>query len=98
MLSGTRVIRKAPNDRIKAPVLVRNKNGKTVSQIANDLGMNKTTLVSLLEHHGYLELRPCGGVQSRYLVSDTAFHAELGHNVTPSNRIGHLEGFNKSAM
>jgi hypothetical protein len=97
-INSTMAVRKAPNDRIKAPILVRNKNGKTISQIANDLQMNKATLVSLLEHHGYLELRPCGGQQSRYLVSDTAFHAERGHNVTPSNRIGHLEGFNRSAM
>jgi hypothetical protein len=97
-IDGARIGRKAPNDRLKAPVLVRDKNGKRIAEIADDLQMNKATLVSLLEHHGYLELRPCGGQQSRYLVSDTAFHAELGHNVTPSNRIGHLEGFNRSAM
>jgi hypothetical protein len=42
-------------------------------------------------------LVPYGSRQSRRLVTETAFHAEVGHNVTPENRIGHLEGYAKAA-
>ena len=81
----------------KREKLTRNKIGLTLSEIAERTGITKPTLAALLEHHGFLELVPHGGRQNRRLVSDTAFHAGVGHNVMPENRIGHLEGYNRAA-
>jgi hypothetical protein len=77
--------------------LWRKRSGLTVSAIADRYGMTVATLKSLLEFHGFLECVPYGGRQRRMLVSETAFHAEVGHNVIPMNRIGHLEGYGKAA-
>jgi hypothetical protein len=97
-LKGERTNKLAPRDQTKAPKVTRDKVGLPVTEIANRLGVNRATLVSLLEHHGYLELAPCGGKQCRYLLSEAALHAGLGHNVNPCNRIGHLEGYSKAAV
>ncbi len=75
-----------------------NKVGMTVKDIASLHSIRSSTLVALLEHHGFLELAPYGGRQNRRLVTDAAFRGEFGHNVIPENRIGHLEGFNRSCV
>jgi hypothetical protein len=85
--------RPTKNDDIKAPVLTREKVGMSVTDIAKGQSMNRETLVSLMEHHGYLELVPYGHGKRKYLVTDTAFHAAVGHNVQPGNRIARLEGY-----
>src|SRR5215813_12668537 len=77
--------------------LWRKRPGLTVSAIAERFGMTVATLKALLEHHGYLECVPYGGRQRRMLVTESDFRAECGHNVTPKNRVGHLEGFAKAA-
>lgn len=71
--------------------------GLRVAEMADRASLSQATLTALLEHHGFLELVPYGGHQRRRLVSDNVVEAGYGHNVTPSNRIGHLEGFNTSA-
>jgi hypothetical protein len=50
-----------------------------------------------MEHHGILELVQFGLDQKRRLVTDTTFHAELGHNVYSTKHIGKLEGHAKSS-
>ena len=84
--------------RKRRPLPSRNRMGMTLATIAQQSGIAVATLTALLEHHGFLELVPFGGLQKRRLVTDEAFRAELGHNVTPANRIGHLEGFNRAAV
>ena len=81
--------------RPRRPRLTRNKRGLTLSEIARQTHMDPPTLTALLEHHGFLELVPYGWKRRR-LVTDTAFHAGVGHNVVPKNRIGHLEGYGKA--
>jgi hypothetical protein len=78
-------------------LLWRDRPGLTLSQIAQRYGLSVSALRSLLEHHGFLECVPYGGRQRRTLVSETAFRAEVGHNVTPVNRVGHLEGYGRAA-
>lgn len=80
------------------PLPSRKRIGMTMTEIAAGAGIAAATLASLMEYHGFLELVPFGGQQKRRLVTDAAFQAELGHNVTPANRIGHLEGFHRAAV
>ena len=83
--------------RKKTKLLTRKKYGLTLNAIAERTGIAKATLVSLMEHHGLLELVQFGIEQKRRLVTEVAYHANLGHNVNPANRIGHLEGQQKAA-
>lgn len=83
--------------RKKAKLLTRKKYGLTLNAIADRTGIAKATLVSLMEHHGLLELVQFGLEQKRRLVTEVAYHAHLGHNVNPANRIGHVEGQEKAA-
>ncbi|MGF7172762.1 hypothetical protein [Azospirillum doebereinerae] len=76
----------------------RNRVGMTLREISEYKSMRRSTLVSLLVSHGFLELVPYGGTQNRMMVTDEAFDGEFGHNVSPDNRIGHLEGFNRSCV
>lgn len=78
--------------------LSRRRIGLTVREIAEKQNLRRSTLVSLLVHHGFLELSPYGGTQNRMLVTKTAFDGEFGHNVLPENRIGHLEGYHRSCV
>jgi hypothetical protein len=72
--------------------------GLTLDAIAERTSMARATLVALLEHHGILELAPCGGTQRRRLLSDVAVRNGLGHNVQPgAKRVAALEGFGKAA-
>lgn len=71
--------------------------GLRVAEFAGKAGIPQATLTALLEHHGFLELVPYGGLQRRRLVPDNVVEAGYGHNVVPSNRIGHLEGYNTAA-
>ena len=84
-------------DQRRSP-LTRNRMGTTLREMAQSQGIRRSTLVSLLVHHGFLELVPYGGSQSRMLVTETAFHGEFGHNVLPASRIGRLEGFHRSCI
>jgi len=84
-------------NRKKAKLLTRNRVGLTLNAIAKRTGIAKPTLVSLMEHHGFLHLVQFGLEQKRRLVTEDAFNAHLGHNVNPANRIGHLEGQGKAA-
>ena len=83
--------------RKKAKLLTRKKYGLTLTAIAERSGIAKATLVSLMEHHGLLELVQFGIEQKRRLVTEVAYHAHFGANVNPANRIGHLEGQEKAA-
>lgn len=79
--------------------LWRDRAGMTLAEIAEQAGIGRETLACLMEHHGYLELVPYGGVQNRRLVTDQAFHAELGHNADASHtRIAHLEGRHRACI
>ena len=82
----------------KLETVTRHRPGMTIADIVSYSSMPRAVLVSLLEHHGYLELAYCGGKQRRMMVTDAAFKADYGHNVYPTNRIGHLEGFNVAAV
>ena len=90
-----KVVSKTNSVRKRAPRLTRNKIGLPVAEVARRLFMSSATLTALLEHHGFLELAPYGR-RRRRLVTDRAFHAEVGHNVTPKNRIAHLEGYGRA--
>ena len=79
--------------KMKRPLLSRDKIGLTVGKIAETNGIDRAVLVALMERHGYLELAPYGGRQSRRLVTDEAFHAGVGHNVDPGKaRSSRLDG------
>jgi hypothetical protein len=68
-----------------------------VSEIAEQSGINRETLSRLLEHHGYLELKPYGGLQNRRLVTNQAYEAKMGHNVDASvSRVAFLEGYRRA--
>jgi hypothetical protein len=83
---------------LRRPPLTRKRRGLTLTQIASTSGINRDTLVTLMQHHGYLELVYVGGTQRRRLVTDDTFRAVIGHNVWPaSHRIGRLEGVGKAA-
>lgn len=82
----------------RKPLVRLGRIGLTITEIASRHFIRRSTLVALMEHHGFLELAPYGGTQSRRLVTEAAFHGEFGHNVHPENRIGHLEGFNRSCV
>lgn len=84
-------------NRKKAKLLTRKKYGLTLNAISERTGIAKPALVSLMEHHGLLALVQFGIEQKRRLVTEAAFHAHLGANVNPANRIGHLEGQGKAA-
>ena len=82
----------------KKPLPSRKKIGLRLPDVSKRTRIPLAALVSLLEHHGYLELVPFGLEQKRRLITETAFKAGVGHNVSPDNRIGHLEGFNKASV
>jgi len=77
--------------------LTRNRWGLTLAQVASKFGLDRSTLVALMTHHGFLELVSYGRGQRRRLVTRMTFVQEFGHNVHPENRIGHLEGRGKAA-
>lgn len=79
------------------PIPTRDRRGLRVPEFAERVGIERATLDALLSHHAFLELRPFGRNQSRLVVSDAAFAAEVGHMVGPKSRIGHLEGHAKAA-
>ena len=83
-------------DKKKRKLLTRHKFGLGVREVAKRAGIAPATLVSLMEHHGILELVQFGLNQKRRLVSDTTFHAEFGHNVYSTKHIA-LEGKAKSS-
>jgi hypothetical protein len=85
-------------ERAKRKLLIRRTIGLTINEVVNRSGIARPTLVSLMELHGLLELVPYGLEQKRRLVTEQAFEAGLGHNVSPANRIGHLEGYGKAAL
>ncbi len=82
----------------KARLPARDKVGVTLNEFATLAGLNRATLVALLEHHGFVELAYYGGRQRRCLVTQTAYDTEFGHNVTPSNRVVRLDGHNRTAV
>jgi hypothetical protein len=88
---GTREARR------RRPQLTRNKRGLPLSEMARRTYMALPTFTALLVHHGFLELVPYGS-RRRHLVTESAFRAEVGHNVYPKNRIGHLEGYRRAAV
>jgi hypothetical protein len=83
--------------RKKRRLPTRRKIGITLNTIAKRTGVERATLVSLMEHHGLLELVQFGLDQRRRMVTKDAYNKNLGHNVNPQNRIGHLEGYGKAA-
>lgn len=85
-------------ERVKRKLLTRHTYGLTINDLVKRSKIARPTLVSLMEHHGLLELVPYGLEQKRRLVTEQAFEAGLGHNVNPANRIGHLEGYGKAAL
>lgn len=70
----------------------------TLSEIAEEVDMDRATLVALMVHHGYLELTFYGGQQRRHLVSDQAISAGLGHNVDASRSRIAAEGMNRCTV
>ena len=84
-------------ERSKRQLPSRRKIGLTLNAIAKRKSIQLATLVALMEHHDLLEMAQFGLDQKRRMVTDNAFKAELGHNVIPANRIGHLEGYGKAA-
>lgn len=85
--------------RMRRPLPSRPMVGVTVTAIADQAGLARETLACMLEHHGYLEMVPYGGRQSRRLVTDRAYAAGLGHNVDSSaTRIARLEGAAKACV
>lgn len=81
------------------PLVWRPKRGLTVSDLAARTGVNRETMATALEHHGYLELVPYGGRQRRRLLTEQAVAAGFGHNADAAHvRIGHLEGFNRASV
>lgn len=84
---------------LRRPCLTRPKVGWPLRQIATHAGLPRETLAALMEHHGYIETVTCGGQQRRRLVTDTAFHAGVGHNADGGGRhIGFLEGHNRATL
>jgi hypothetical protein len=84
---------------LRRPLPSRRKQGLTLQDIAAMAGLQRETLATLMEHHGYLELVPYGGTQRRRLVTKRAFDAGLGHNVDGSRcRIARLEGMSRAAV
>lgn len=82
---------------LRRPLPSRRTQGLTLRDIATMAGLDRETLVALMEHHGYLELVPYGGTQRRRLVTDRAFHAGLGHTADGSHcRIARLEGIGRA--
>lgn len=75
----------------------RDAMGVPVAALAELWGMDQATLRALLEYHGFLSMA-WHNRQRRLLVSNAVFQAGYGHNVTPSNRIGHLEGHNVACV
>ena len=84
---------------LRRPLPRRDKPGMQLREVAEQAGMDRETLARLMEHHGYLELVPYGGRQSRRLVTDAAFHAGWGHNVDPGAiRSPRLDGHASAAV
>lgn len=81
---------------LRRPMPRRDKRGWTLDAIARNAGMDREVLARLMEHHGYLELAYCGGVQRRRLVTDAAYRADLGHNVDPTTRSRRLDGIGRA--
>lgn len=84
---------------LRRPLPARDRRGLTLAEVATVAGLDRETLVSLLGHHGYLELVPFGGRQRRRLITARAFAAGLGHNVDASRtRIGAVEGAHRACV
>jgi hypothetical protein len=81
------------------PMVWRPKRGLTVGDLAQRAGVDRATMASALEHHGYLELVPFGGRQRRRLLTDCAVNAGYGHNADASQvRVAAVEGFHRAAV
>lgn len=90
---GDRGLLAARMQALRRPLPTRNKRGLTLAAMSALVGVERSTLTALLEHHGYLELVPFGGHQRRRLVTQTAFDAGVGHNADPSRtRSRNLDG------
>ncbi|WP_042691146.1 hypothetical protein [Azospirillum sp. B506] len=77
---------------LRRETLWRDKQGVTVSAMAEGWGVADSTLRALLDHHGFLETVPYGGQQRRALVPDNVFYAGYGHNVIPGKGSGVFQG------
>lgn len=84
-------------NRRKRKLETRHREGVPLREIAKRHGIDYATFVSLLEHHGIVELVQFGLDQKRRRITHAAFKAKLGHNVNSTCHIGHLEGYAKSS-
>ena len=95
---GTHGLRAERMRELRRPLSTRTRRGMTLAEISAQADIHVETLSRMLEHHGYLELCPFGGRQSRRLVSAAAYAAHHGHNVDPSSiRSPRLDGSARAA-
>ena len=96
--SGRHGLRAERMEELRRPLSARKRQGMTLQEVAEQVGLRVETLARLLEHHGYLETSPFGGRQNRRLISAKAYAAKHGHNVDPTHmRSIRLDGAHRTA-